>query len=76
MPKKYQYKYVRIETPRNIKKSSEEGGLYISESIRTADIFNKNKREQLKLIESSTKLINALIRKLNKLDVFLHEKSI
>jgi len=74
--KKDRYKYVRVETGGDIIRVSEEGELYISESMRKANLFNENKKEQLKLIEESSLVIKSLLDNLKKLDVLLHDKAI
>ena len=67
MADKDEYKYVRLGNSRDVKKYSEESGLYVNESIRKSELFLENKDQQVTLIEDTRKVIHTFLEKLNKL---------
>ena len=73
---KDKYKYIKLDNPSRIKQVVEAGDLYLGECIKKSKVYNDIKKEQMKTIDDSAKLIASVANQLKKLDVLLHERVI
>ena len=76
MVNKNNYRFIKLENTSFIKDISRDINTQINESINKSKLFQDNKKEELRKIENTKKLINKLLTKIKKLDSLLDKKAL